>query len=207
MSRHARPSAAPAANLRPFYRHFYAGELKEALRRMYLIRRFEEGAEDAYTRGLIHGTMHLSIGQEASAVGACMDLRKTRLHHLDPSRPWPLHRQGRRSQADVRRILRQGRGLLPRPWRLHAHCRCRKRQSRRQWHCRRRHSDRGWCRARHQEAEARRCRHCASSATAPPMKAPSTRRSTWRRSGNCRCCSSARTTNTACRFRPSAPWR
>ena len=30
----------------------------------------EEGAEDSYTRGLIHGTMHLSIGQEASAVGA-----------------------------------------------------------------------------------------------------------------------------------------
>jgi pyruvate dehydrogenase E1 component alpha subunit len=42
---------------------------------MHLIRRFEEGAEDAYTRGLIHGTMHLSIGQEASAVGTCMDLR------------------------------------------------------------------------------------------------------------------------------------
>ena len=37
---------------------------------MYLIRRFEEGAEEAYMRGLIHGTMHLSIGQEASAVGS-----------------------------------------------------------------------------------------------------------------------------------------
>ena len=41
---------------------------------MLLIRRFEEGAEESYTRGLIHGTMHLSIGQEASAVGACMPL-------------------------------------------------------------------------------------------------------------------------------------
>jgi len=70
-------STAPAANLRPFYQRFNSAELKEALRRMYLIRRFEEGAEDAYTRGLIHGTMHLSIGQEASAVGACMDLRKS----------------------------------------------------------------------------------------------------------------------------------
>ena len=85
-------------------------------------------------RGLIHGTMHLSIGQEASAVGSCHGAAQNRLHHLDPSRPWPLHRQGRRSQADVRRILRQGRGLLPRPWRLHAHRRCRKRQSRRQRH-------------------------------------------------------------------------
>ncbi|MCL4115960.1 UNVERIFIED_CONTAM: hypothetical protein GTU68_013133 [Idotea baltica] len=41
---------------------------------MFLIRKFEEGAEDSYTRGLIHGTMHLSIGQEASAVGSCMSL-------------------------------------------------------------------------------------------------------------------------------------
>ena len=36
---------------------------------MHLIRLFEEGAEQAYMRGLVHGTMHLSIGQEASAVG------------------------------------------------------------------------------------------------------------------------------------------
>ncbi|MEM8540441.1 MAG: thiamine pyrophosphate-dependent dehydrogenase E1 component subunit alpha [Pseudomonadota bacterium] len=52
------------------------GQLKDALRKMYLIRKFEEGAEDSYTRGLIHGTMHLSIGQEASAVGACMPLEE-----------------------------------------------------------------------------------------------------------------------------------
>lgn len=49
-------------------------QLKEALRKMYLIRKFEEGAENCYTRGLIHGTMHLSIGQETSAVGSCMPL-------------------------------------------------------------------------------------------------------------------------------------
>jgi pyruvate dehydrogenase E1 component alpha subunit len=64
-----------AANARPFYRNHDAAALKEALRRMHLIRRFEEAAEEAYMRGLIHGTMHLSIGQEASAVGATMDLR------------------------------------------------------------------------------------------------------------------------------------
>ena len=64
-------------NERPFYAQFNPTELKEALRRMILIRRFEEGAEEAYTRGLIHGTMHLSIGQEASAVGSTMMLRKT----------------------------------------------------------------------------------------------------------------------------------
>lgn len=59
----------------PFAIRTYTPEvLRAALRKMYLIRKFEEGAEDSYTRGLIHGTMHLSIGQEASAVGACMPL-------------------------------------------------------------------------------------------------------------------------------------
>ncbi|MFN4140708.1 thiamine pyrophosphate-dependent dehydrogenase E1 component subunit alpha [Aestuariivirga sp.] len=69
--------ASVTPNARPFYRRYSAAELKEALRRMYLIRRFEEGAEEAYMRGLIHGTMHLSIGQEASAVGATMGLRRS----------------------------------------------------------------------------------------------------------------------------------
>jgi len=61
-------------NLPYAIRTFRPGQLKDALRRMVLIRKFEEGAEESYMRGLIHGTMHLSIGQEASAVGACMHL-------------------------------------------------------------------------------------------------------------------------------------
>lgn len=67
-------SPAPAVNL-PYAIRSYAPErLRDALRKMILIRKFEEGAEDSYTRGLIHGTMHLSIGQEASAVASCMAL-------------------------------------------------------------------------------------------------------------------------------------
>ncbi len=50
-------------------------DLLEALRKMYAIRYFEEKAEDLYALGKIHGTMHLSIGQEASAVGACLALQ------------------------------------------------------------------------------------------------------------------------------------
>jgi pyruvate dehydrogenase E1 component alpha subunit len=50
--------------------------LRVALSRMHLIRKFEETAEASYMRGLIHGTMHLSIGQEASAVGATLELRR-----------------------------------------------------------------------------------------------------------------------------------
>ncbi len=46
-------------------------ELKlEMLEKMYLIRAFETEAEKLYMRGLVHGTMHLSIGEEAVAVGA-----------------------------------------------------------------------------------------------------------------------------------------
>ncbi|ESY75331.1 thiamine pyrophosphate-dependent dehydrogenase E1 component subunit alpha [Mesorhizobium sp. M0051] len=62
------------ANLPFVYRQYSAERLREVLYKMYLIRRFEEGAEECYTRGLIHGTMHLSIGQEASAMGVCMPL-------------------------------------------------------------------------------------------------------------------------------------
>jgi TPP-dependent pyruvate/acetoin dehydrogenase alpha subunit len=40
------------------------------LRNMFLTRHFEENAESLYMRGLVHGTMHLSIGMEASPIGA-----------------------------------------------------------------------------------------------------------------------------------------
>ena len=49
-------------------------DVLQALRRMHRIRRFEEAAEDSYIRGLSYGTMHLSIGQEATAVGVCAAL-------------------------------------------------------------------------------------------------------------------------------------
>ena len=40
------------------------------LRSMYLTRFFEENAEELYVRGQVHGTMHLSIGMEASPIGS-----------------------------------------------------------------------------------------------------------------------------------------
>jgi len=45
------------------------------LRQMYTIRAFEEMAEQLYAVGKVHGTMHLSIGMEASAVGTIAALR------------------------------------------------------------------------------------------------------------------------------------
>ncbi len=47
----------------------------ELLRQMYTIRAFEEMAEKLYIQGKIHGTMHLSIGMEASAVGSIAALK------------------------------------------------------------------------------------------------------------------------------------
>jgi pyruvate dehydrogenase E1 component alpha subunit len=64
------------ARLRPELAALDAATLREALLKMHLIRKFEETAEQSYMRGLVHGTMHLSIGQEASAVGAILPLRR-----------------------------------------------------------------------------------------------------------------------------------
>jgi pyruvate dehydrogenase E1 component alpha subunit len=78
---HALPAVTPVktetpARNEPFaIRAYTPAQLREVLRKMYLIRKFEEGAEESYMRGLIHGTMHLSIGQEASALGICTPLQ------------------------------------------------------------------------------------------------------------------------------------
>jgi pyruvate dehydrogenase E1 component alpha subunit len=52
-----------------------AATSRRTLEAMWRIRRFEEAVDDLFARGLMHGTMHLSIGQEASATGACFALR------------------------------------------------------------------------------------------------------------------------------------
>ncbi|GIN88013.1 acetoin:2,6-dichlorophenolindophenol oxidoreductase subunit alpha [Heyndrickxia sporothermodurans] len=51
--------------------NFAPEKLKEMLYDMMLIRSFEEHVEKLYQQGKIHGTMHLCIGQEATAVGVC----------------------------------------------------------------------------------------------------------------------------------------
>jgi acetoin:2,6-dichlorophenolindophenol oxidoreductase subunit alpha len=50
-------------------------EARRVLATMWTIRRFEEAVDEMFARGLLYGTMHLSIGQEASATGACLALR------------------------------------------------------------------------------------------------------------------------------------
>ena len=48
--------------------------LLEAYERMLMIRQFEEAAANLYRDGEIPGFLHLSVGQEGSAVGACWPL-------------------------------------------------------------------------------------------------------------------------------------
>lgn len=53
------------------------------LEKMCQVRYFEEKAEELYARGVVHGTMHLSIGMEASPIGSIGALEPTDLiiHH------------------------------------------------------------------------------------------------------------------------------
>ena len=53
-----------------------ADHAKQTLLYMYRIRKFEEAVEDLFGRGLMHGTMHLSIGQEAGPTGMCLALTR-----------------------------------------------------------------------------------------------------------------------------------
>lgn len=74
--------------------------LLEMYRRMFLIRRFDERVAELHSAGQIAGGVHLTIGQEAAVVGACLALRPddymtgTHRSHGHPlakgARPHPL---------------------------------------------------------------------------------------------------------------------
>jgi pyruvate dehydrogenase E1 component alpha subunit len=54
-------------------------ELVDRYRIMARIRAFEEAAEQAYAAGLVRGSLHLYIGEEAIGAGVCGNLRQTDL--------------------------------------------------------------------------------------------------------------------------------
>ncbi|MFO2550992.1 thiamine pyrophosphate-dependent dehydrogenase E1 component subunit alpha [Alicyclobacillus cycloheptanicus] len=43
--------------------------------RMWLVRYFDEKVDEMFAKGMIHGTTHLCVGQEATAIGGCAVLR------------------------------------------------------------------------------------------------------------------------------------
>jgi pyruvate dehydrogenase E1 component alpha subunit len=48
-----------------------AEKLVDLYKQMWVIRFFEEKVDEFFAKGMIHGTTHLCVGQEASASGAC----------------------------------------------------------------------------------------------------------------------------------------
>ncbi len=67
MAKKSSVSAKPSAALS-------AETLRDMYKRMNLIRAFEEKVAYFFSRGMIHGTTHLCIGQEATAVGTIFNL-------------------------------------------------------------------------------------------------------------------------------------
>jgi pyruvate dehydrogenase E1 component alpha subunit len=72
----AKTAEQTATNGGPELDGFSRDQLLHALREMLLYRRFEEKAEEGYAIGKIGGFCHLHIGQEATAAGCILPLRK-----------------------------------------------------------------------------------------------------------------------------------
>jgi 2-oxoisovalerate dehydrogenase E1 component len=71
-----RATSVPASAV-PEFPELPTDSLLEAFRRMTLIRVFEERVSELYRNSEVPGFVHLSIGQEATAVGACWPLAVT----------------------------------------------------------------------------------------------------------------------------------
>lgn len=50
-------------------------KLADLYKQMWLVRYFDEKVDQFFAKGLIHGTTHLCVGQEASAVGSIAVLK------------------------------------------------------------------------------------------------------------------------------------
>ncbi|KAF0222842.1 MAG: hypothetical protein FD133_941 [Erysipelotrichaceae bacterium] len=57
--------------------HLDDAALIEAFSKMWIIRQFEEKVDYFFAKGMIHGTTHLCVGEEAAAVGSGAVLRKS----------------------------------------------------------------------------------------------------------------------------------
>ena len=70
-------------------------QLLTMLNTMYRIRAFEEKVDELFMRGEMHGTTHLSIGQEGTAVGAVSVLRGNDFITSTHRGTWTLYRERR----------------------------------------------------------------------------------------------------------------
>jgi len=58
-------------NKRPVPEIITEQRLIDFYRQMWLVRYFDEKVDEFFAKGMIHGTTHLCVGEEATAVGAC----------------------------------------------------------------------------------------------------------------------------------------
>ncbi len=81
---------------------------KDKLLRMYELmtasRKWETAMKDLFlgAKDGLYGAFHTYVGEEAIAVGVDQRVERRRLHREHAPRPRPSHRQGRRSEQDVR---------------------------------------------------------------------------------------------------------
>ena len=168
---------------------------RELFSTMALIRAFETSVAQLYKDGDIPGFVHTSLGQEAVAAGVCTALEPD--DYLATTHRGHGHCLAKGVDVDgmmaelfaraegicggkggSMHVADPSRGVLGAnaivgaslPLAVGAACRA--------------------------SCAARDGSRSRSSARARSTRAPSTSRSTWRRSGTCRCCSSARTTST-----------
>ena len=92
-------------------------------RYMVLGRLFEQRVEQMANKGLVPGSAHLGIGEEASNVGPCMALARRRLYPAQPPRARRGHCQGSRSRQADGRDPGPGNRQLWRAWRIVSLCR------------------------------------------------------------------------------------
>ena len=138
----------PWRKSRPRRRALSDERLRDFLRDMLLIRRFEEKVEERFRAGELPGFLHVAIGQEAVAVGVCAALEEDDvIASTHRAHGHTLARGTSPERADGRAV-RKARGLLARLRRVDAPLRRRARQPRRERRRRR------WA-ARHHRRRAR----------------------------------------------------
>ena len=75
------------------------GQLLDLFTRMARIRAFETKVQELFKRAALPGFVHLYVGEEAVAVGACSALRDDRPDHEHAPRARPPDREGRPTSA------------------------------------------------------------------------------------------------------------
>ena len=151
-------------------------DLLEMHRRMLVIRGFEERVAALYRDGEVPGFVHLSIGQEASAVGACWPLAPDDVITSTHRGHGHCLAKGLDPLGMFAELMAQGRGHEPRARRLDAHRRSDDRHLRRQRDRRRRPADRGRAPRPRRSCGTTAASRSRSSATARWRTAPSTKR-------------------------------